>query len=168
MVLRLLPRARQGTPLRPGPRRSASVSLALRLSLSVFHRLLAPFLPFVCEEVWSWWQQGSVIARRGPSGRSCASGRGRGGRARVEDLALDVTAEALREVRKAKSDARRPMRAPVQRLLVRDTPERLRALELGRDDLLQAGSIGTLEAVEADEFVAEVELADEVDEPAAS
>src|SRR5208283_5371417 len=36
----------------PDPAVSASVSRALSLSLSVFQRLLAPFLPFVCEEVW--------------------------------------------------------------------------------------------------------------------
>src|SRR5207248_4602631 len=44
----------------PSPSVAAAVSLALRSSLSVFQRLFAPFLPFVAEEVWSWWQPGSV------------------------------------------------------------------------------------------------------------
>jgi valyl-tRNA synthetase len=42
------------------PEVSGPVSRALGISMSVFQRLLAPFLPFVCEEVWSWWQDGSV------------------------------------------------------------------------------------------------------------
>jgi valyl-tRNA synthetase len=166
----------------PDPAVSASVSHALRLSLSVFQRLLAPFLPFVCEEVWSWWQQGSVhraawpdadelaAAAGGDSGAAgapggtpsagAAPGGAENGRAR-EDLALAVAADVLREVRKAKSQAKRPMRAPVTRVLVRDTAERLAALELGEDDLLEAGSIARVETVEDGEFAVEVELAEE-------
>ncbi|MGO9320998.1 MAG: valine--tRNA ligase [Solirubrobacteraceae bacterium] len=160
------------------PAVSASVSLALRLSLSVFQRLFAPFLPFVCEEVWSWWQAGSVHRAAWPDAGELAAAAGGGvaqaaggaagrdgvanGRAR-EDVALEVTADVLREVRKAKSQARRPMRAPVTRVLVRDTAERLAALALGEGDLLQAGSIERLEKAEAEdgEFAVEVELEEE-------
>jgi hypothetical protein len=67
----------------------------------------------------------------------------------------------LREVRKAKSDAKRPMRAPVARVVVRDTPARLEALELGAGDLCQAGSIEVLEKVEAEESSVAVELAED-------
>ena len=67
----------------------------------------------------------------------------------------------LREVRKAKSEARRPMRAPIERVLVRDTAERLGALELGVSDLLAAGSIERLETAPGEEFAVEVELAEE-------
>ncbi len=159
----------------PDPQVSAPVSLALRLSLSVFQRLFAPFLPFVCEEVWSWWQEGSVHRAPWPDADELAAaaaggeaqrggGAQRGGEAdggAREDVALEVTADVLREVRKAKSQARRPMRAPVSRVVVRDTPERLAALALGEGDLLLAGAIELLEPVEDGEFSVEVQLAEE-------
>ena len=141
------------------PAVSASVSRALRLSLSAFQRLLAPFLPFVSEEVWSWWQEGSVHRAPWPEAAELA-GVGTADAAR-EAVALDVTADVLREVRKAKSQAQVKMRAPVKRVIVHDTPARLAALELGAEDLREAGSIELIEMLEADEFTVAVELAEE-------
>ena len=162
----------------PAPAVVAPVSRALRISMSAFQRLLAPFLPFVAEEVWSWWQNGSVHHAPWPdaaelaasassdgAGASHDGSGGGGGAARevraAEEEALAVVADVLTEVRKAKSQARRPMRAPVRRAVVRDTATRLQALELGRDDLAQAGSISQLELLVADEFAVEVELEEE-------
>jgi valyl-tRNA synthetase len=167
---------------------AASVARALRLSLSTFQRLLAPFLPFVTEEVWSWWQQGSVHLASWPDaselvaavsggggdgggdggdggsgdgGGGSGDGDGGGGEAAREAVALEMAADVLREVRKAKSQAQVKMRAPVRRVLVRDTPERLAALDLGAGDLREAGAIETLDLLEAEDFAVEVELAED-------
>jgi valyl-tRNA synthetase len=142
---------------------TASVSRALRRSLSIFQRLLAPFLPFVCEEVWSWWQQGSVHRASWPQADEidAAFGGTQAADGDLEDTALAVTADVLKEVRKAKSQARRPMRARVARVVVHDSAERLAALELGAEDLRRAGSIEAIEMAVAGEFAVDVELAEE-------
>jgi valyl-tRNA synthetase len=148
----------------PDPAVSASVSRALRLSLSAFQRLLAPFLPFVTEEVWSWWQQGSVHRASWPDAgelSAVAATAADANEREREDGALEIAADVLREVRKAKSQAQVKMRAPVSRVVVHDTAERLSALVLGEGDLLEAGTIERIETAEAEEFAVEVELAEE-------
>jgi valyl-tRNA synthetase len=143
----------------PSPSVAASVSLALRTSLSVFQRLFAPFLPFVTEEVWSWWQAGSVHRAPWPdTAELTAAAEGAGER---EEWALELAADVLRDVRAAKSQARRKMRAPVARVVVHDNAERLQALELVLDDLVHAAVIERIELVAGPEFAVEVALADE-------
>jgi valyl-tRNA synthetase len=47
---------------------AASANQAAQVALSVMLRLLAPFMPFVTEEVWSWFKAGSVHQATWPSG----------------------------------------------------------------------------------------------------
>ncbi|MDL4775009.1 MULTISPECIES: valine--tRNA ligase [Thermomonosporaceae] len=125
-----------------------SARAALRTALGVLLRLFAPALPFVTEEVWSWWREGSVHRAAWPAAAELPSGG--------EPAVLAVTAEALRQVRKAKSAAKASMRADVSHAVVRGAE----VARLAQDDLVAAGRIADLviEAAPA-ELAVEVTLA---------
>jgi valyl-tRNA synthetase len=113
-----------------------SAQHALRLALSTLLRLFAPVLPFVTEEVWSWWQDGSVHRASWPDATEL---RAVAGDASASIVA--VTADVLGEVRKAKTEAKKSLTAPVTSVRVVDTDERLAALAVAVDDLRAAGRV---------------------------
>ncbi len=138
-----------------GEEAAASANQALTLALSTLLRLFAPFLPFVTEEVWSWWKEGSV--HRAPWPRADEL-RGPAG-ADADPLLLDVASAVLGEVRKAKTVAQASMRADVARAVVRDTPERIAALVAVINDVCDTGRITELVVAESESFAVEVTLA---------
>lgn len=125
----------------PGAR---SAHVALRTALSVVLRLFAPALPFVTEEVWSWFQAGSVHLAAWPTAAEVDRVTGGHG----DPAVLNSTAEVLREIRKVKSAAQVSMRAEAARVLVRGpaVPEVRRAAP----DLRAAGNITDLVLEESD------------------
>jgi valyl-tRNA synthetase len=116
------------------PARSARKTLAV--ALSVLLRLFAPHMPFVTEEVWSWLadEHGSVHRAPWPTPDALPTG------APLADVYVTASA-ALREIRKAKSEAKRSQRVEVAALVVLDTPARLEALRAAIHDVRDAGSV---------------------------
>ena len=117
-----------------------SAGRALRLALSTLLRLFAPTLPYATEEIWSWWQDGSIHRAPWPDAAELRAAGGADG----DPLVLEVAALALGRIRKAKSEAQQSMRAAVERAEVRDTAERVAALEAVRADVANAGVVADL------------------------
>jgi valyl-tRNA synthetase len=136
---------------------AASANAAMLVAVDALLRLFAPFLPFVTEEVWSWWQDESVHHAGWPTEADVLAPVGRRDARAV--VALEFAAEVLSEVRKRKSEQQKPLRTPVRRASVRDTPERVALLDVVRADLRAAGFIQEIDAAEAAAFAVEVELA---------
>jgi valyl-tRNA synthetase len=142
-----------------GPEAAGSANAALLVALSTVGRLLAPFLPFVTEEVWSWWQEGSVHRAPWPDAREIYRAMSAGDDA--GELTLDAAALVLGEVRKRKSEAKRPLSTRVERVIVADAPDRLTALGLAERDVRAAGVIDVLELRPGVSFeIVEIHLAD--------
>ena len=97
-----------------------------------------PSSPSATEEVWSWWQHGSIHRSNWPTAAELAGLTG-------DPAVLDAATWVLGEVRKAKSEAKLSMRTQVESVEVRAPAERVAALELARSDLSLAGSIERLE-----------------------
>jgi valyl-tRNA synthetase len=117
---------------------ASSARAALMVALSVFHRLFAPFLPFVTEEVWSWWRSGSVHLQPWPAQGEV--GGGGSGDPKVLDAAFDV----LAAVRKAKTEAQVSMRTPAAQVDVHASPAVIELLGAAAGDLKEAGVIEEL------------------------
>lgn len=117
-----------------------SARVALRTALSVLVRLFAPFLPFATEEVWSWWQDGSVHRATWPDAAQLREQAGAADRS-----VLEVASEVIAAVRKAKSDAQVSMRTEVASATISASPAVWERVELASGDLRAAGRIAEVE-----------------------
>ncbi len=129
-----------------------SAAVTLRIALSSLLRLFAPVMPYVTEEVWSWWREGSIHRAAWPSAAELVVDGG-------DPSVYRVAAEVLAEVRKVKSTQKVSLAAPVTRVRVTDVAERLAALEAAREDVCDAGKIAKLEVETGAVSAVVVELA---------
>jgi len=131
---------------------AASARATLRISLDVVLRLLAPVLPYVTEEVWSWTHDGSVHRAAWPTVDEVPGGG--------DAALLAAVGSALAAVRKAKSEAKVGMRAEVPSLTLVGPDAALAHVRAAEADLRAAGKLtGILNFAAADEVGArDVEL----------
>lgn len=132
-----------------GEEQTSAVS-ALRQALSTFLRLFAPFIPFATEEVWSWFNDGSVHQAQWPvEGEfNVASG---------DPRVLDLAGEALVGLRRAKTDAKASQKTEIREATIAMPHELATLLEAAQADLCAVSRIAQLNLVE-DESVSGVEV----------
>jgi valyl-tRNA synthetase len=124
-----------------------SARSAFVLALSVQLRLLAPFLPYVTEEVWSWWQEGSIHQATWP--------------VNDVDLVTDShdpallasAASVLADIRGAKSIAKVSQKTEISSLTISGTKAKLDLVRLAIADVLAAGRVVVEPTYVADEAV---------------
>ena len=114
-----------------------SARAALRRALSTLQRLLAPLLPFVTEEVWNWWQTGSVHQSQWPTTNELTLGLTSGPN---EEL-LDAICGAIGVIRRAKTEAKVSQRAVVTEASFVASIEAASAITAGWADIADAGSV---------------------------
>ena len=117
-----------------GADEAESAKATLAVTLETLLQLFAPFLPFVTEEVWSWWQEGSVHTGGWPKS---AALRAHGGDAQ----ALDAVAEVLSQLRKIKSEAKVSMKAGLENATITASQAQIDFIGQAASDLLAAGRV---------------------------
>jgi valyl-tRNA synthetase len=117
-----------------------SANTALVAALSPILRLFAPFLPFVTDEVWSWWQTGSIHRAPWPTEeelRSRISDNSEAAR-EVDERAYRWATDVLFEVRKQRSEAKQPLKVPITKVLVKTDPAAAALMPIVEADLRSA------------------------------
>jgi valyl-tRNA synthetase len=129
-----------------------SARLALRRALSSLQRLFAPFLPYCTEEAWSWWHDGSVHTAEWPAPGGAVDG---------SPEVITLASTAISAIRKAKSDAKRSMRSPVETVRIAGPAGQVETLTSIGGDLRAAGNVEELEFTpHGEELRIEVRLAE--------
>ncbi|MBD8703194.1 valine--tRNA ligase [Frigoribacterium sp. CFBP9039] len=129
------------------PAEQASAVLALRTVLEGLLRLLAPYLPFATEEVWSWTHDESIHQAAWPTVAELGLSEGESATGLV-----GLVGQALIFVRRAKSDAKASQKTPVSTAVITAPAAQLALVRLAAGDLAAVGKIADLTFAEGDEL----------------
>lgn len=135
-----------------GEEAAASANAALQSALSIMLRLFAPVLPFVTEEVWSWWQDGSIHRAAWPTVEEITTSG--------DVLLVNDYAAALTAIRGAKSVAKVTMKTEVSKAIFHGPKASIARLQAIEPDLRAVGRLigEILWEDDADEVTVEVDL----------
>jgi valyl-tRNA synthetase len=142
-----------------GEELAASANGALFAALEAMLRLFAPFLPFVTDEVWSWWKPGSIHRAPWPSADELLAGLRAAPGDDSDIAALEFAAVVLGAIRKKKSEEQRPLKTPVARAIIGAPMRQLQLLPLVEHDLRAAGLIREIETRPGEALAVDVQLA---------
>ena len=124
---------------------TASARTALAEALSVLQRLFAPFLPFTAEEVWSWWQKGSVHVAAWPTPSGTVARAPGHDSAFDADGFLDAVCGTIASIRRTKTEAKVSQKATVESVTVTGPEVMVAAVRSAWGDIAAAGSVGRAE-----------------------
>ncbi|MDX6322953.1 MAG: valyl-tRNA synthetase [Propionibacteriaceae bacterium] len=116
-----------------GEAAAGSARAALALALDASLRLFAPIMPFVTEEVWSWWKKGSIHQASWPTADEVATDG--------DPALLGDVAAALIAIRGSKSQAKVSMKTEVAVAELSAPAESLARLQSVEADLRAVGRI---------------------------
>ena len=131
-----------------------SARAALGITTHTLLKLFAPFIPFVTEEVWSWWQEGSIHLQSWPKSSEIITNKSTG----ID--ALNNVTWILSEVRKVKTENKQSMKAEVKSLEIWAKADVIEQVKDAQKDLIAAGNIKDLKLNISDSDIkVKVELA---------
>ncbi|MFM8969778.1 MAG: class I tRNA ligase family protein, partial [Actinomycetota bacterium] len=135
-----------------------SVRRALHRALSVVQRLFAPHMPFCTDEVWSWWQSGSVHRATWPIGANDHLAATNASSNDDAEVLLNTASAVLSEIRRTKTEAKVSQRAAVSSVVVTCDATRKASVEESKPDLMKAGSVTEFSVIDGVELSVSVTL----------
>jgi valyl-tRNA synthetase len=131
---------------------AASANSALVAALSVLLRLFAPYLAYVSEEVWSWWQEGSVHRAAWPTTVELLALLADNSEPtrELDERAYQWATDVLFEVRKQRSEAKQPLKVPIIGVTVKAHDTTIALMPIVEADLRAALRVQRFDAAVGD------------------